>query len=83
MRINSILTRFHAKGLVDLELKTENKKLKLNFSENKERLSYLENSYGKSILFTDNDILSTEEIIKAYHDKYIVEQQIRQLKTNI
>ncbi|MDP2754879.1 MAG: IS1634 family transposase, partial [Nitrospirota bacterium] len=80
VRINSTLTRFHAKGLVDWELKTENKKLKLNFSENKERLSYFENSYGKSILFTDNDILSTEEIIKAYHDKYIVEQQIRQLK---
>lgn len=80
MRINSNLTRFHAKGIVNWELKEECEKLKLNFSKNEEKLSYFENSYGKSILFTDNDILLTEEIIKAYHDKYIVEQQIRQLK---
>ena len=80
MRINSNLTRFHAKGIVNWEIKEESNKLKLNFNKNEEKLSYLENSYGKSILFTDNDVLSTKETIGAYHDKYIVEQQIRQLK---
>lgn len=80
MRIDSNLTRFHAKGIVNWELKEESEKLKLNFSKNNEKLNYFENSYGKSILFTNNEILSTEEIIKVYHDKYVVEQQIRQLK---
>ena len=52
MRINSNLTRFHAKGIVNWEIKEESNKLKLNFNKNEEKLSYLENSYGKSILFT-------------------------------
>ena len=80
IRISSNISKFHATKLVKWNLEKENKKLKLSFSENKEELEYCNNSYGKSILFTDNDFLSTEEIIKAYHEKYIVEQQIRQLK---
>lgn len=40
----------------------------------------MENSYGKNILFTDNDSLNAVDIIKAYNDKYIVEHDIKRLK---
>ena len=43
-------------------------------------MNYRENSYGKNILFTDNDSLKAVDIIKAYSDKYIVEYDIRRLK---
>lgn len=80
IRINTNLTKFHAKEIINWQLEKRNKKLELSFSKNKKQLDYLENSYGKNILFTDNHTLSSEEIIKAYHDKYIVEQSIKRLK---
>lgn len=80
VRINSNLTQFHAKKLIKWSLIEKNKKLSLSFSKNKKELSYVESSYGKSILFTDNDSLYAVEIIKAYNDKYVIEHDIRRLK---
>lgn len=80
MRINSNLTRFHANNLVIWKLKEKNKKLVLQYNKNKEGLEYFENSYGKSILFTNNDSLKANEIIAAYHDKHIIEESIKKLK---
>ncbi len=80
LRINTNIVQFHAKNLIQWQLKKENKKLVLEYNENKEELEYLENSYGKNILFTDNDSLKTIEIIKAYNDKYIIEEKIKLLK---
>ena len=80
VRISSNLTKFHAKKLIKWSLIGKNKKLSLNFSRNKKELSYAENSYGKNILFTNNDFLSTVDIIKAYNDKYVIEYDIKRLK---
>jgi transposase len=80
VRINSNLTQFHAKKLIKWSLTKDNKKLSLSFSRNKKELSYAENSYGKSILFTNNDSLNANEIIKAYNNKYVVEHDIKRLK---
>ena len=74
LRINTNLVQFNAKSLVQWGLtKDKDEKLILEYIKNKEELEYLENSYGKSILFTDNYSLKPIEIIAAYHDKYIVE----------
>ena len=80
LRINTNIAQFHAKGIVKWQLKAEEEKLVLSYGKNRKELEYLRSSYGKSILFTDNDTLSAVEIIKAYHDKYIVEQKIKLLK---
>lgn len=81
LRINTKLIQFNAKNLVQWKLtKCKDKKLILEYNKNDEETEYLENSYGKSILFTDNDSLKPVEIIAAYHNKYIVEQKIKQLK---
>jgi len=80
LRINTNIVKLHANDVISWDLKKDNKKLILEYTQNKAQLEYLENSYGKTILFTDNDSLQTVEIIKAYHDKYIIEQKIKQLK---
>lgn len=80
LRINKNIVQFHADNVVRWKLKKEGDKLVLEYGKNKEELEYLENSYGKTLLFTDNDSLKAVEIIKAYHDKYIIEQKIRLLK---
>ena len=80
VRINSNLTQFHARKLIKWSLIEKNKKLNLIFSKNKEELIYAENSYGKTILFTNNDSLNAVEIIKAYSDKYVIEHGIKRLK---
>jgi len=80
IRINSNLTKFHAKKFINWTLIEKNKKLNLRFSKNKKELTYAQNSYGKGILFTNNDSLSAVEIIKAYNNKYIIEHDIKRLK---
>lgn len=80
LRIHTNILQFHAKGLVQWKLNKEGKTLALEYNEGKEELEYLKNSYGKSILFTDNDSLEIIEVIEAYTGKYIVEQKIKLLK---
>lgn len=80
LRINSNIVQFHANKIVKWNLKKNKKKLIMDFCKNKAEMDYLESSYGKTILFTDNDSLKPVEIIKAYHDKHILEQKIRLLK---
>jgi transposase len=80
VRINSNLTKFHTKKLIKWSLVEKNKMLSLSFSKNKKELSYVENSYGKNILFTDNDSLDAVDIIKTYNNKYVIEHNIKRLK---
>lgn len=80
IRISSRITKIHAAKLVEWNLNEKDDELKLDFKENRDELTNLENSYGKTILFTDNETLSPIDIIKIYHNKYLVEEKIRQLK---
>ena len=80
IRIASNISRFFASKLVKWQLFKRGKNLALNFEENKKELSIIRDSYGKNILFTDNNLLSDKEIIKAYTDKDVVERSIKQLK---
>lgn len=80
IRISSTISKFHASKLIDWKLEGENESLTLNFKKNEEELEIIRNSYGKNILFTNNNFLSSIEIIRGYHDKNIVEESIRRLK---
>jgi len=80
IRLASNISRFYASKLVKWQLSKKGKNLALNFEENKEKLSIARDSYGKNILFTNNNHLSDKEIIKAYTDKDVVERSIKQLK---
>jgi len=80
IRIATNISRFYATKFVKWRLVKKGKNLVLNFEENKEELSIARDSYGKNILFTDNNSLSNKDIIKAYGDKDVVERSIRQLK---
>lgn len=80
IRIASNISRFHATKIVKWQLHEKNKKIYLDFEENKEELNIAKNSYGKNILFTDNLSLLDHEIIKGYSTKNIAEESIRRLK---
>lgn len=80
IRICSNITKFHAKKIIKWNLTKEGNKLVLNYNKEENELDYLKDSYGKNILFTDNDSLTATEIIKSYNDKYVVEHGIKRLK---
>jgi transposase len=80
IRVHEIADKKYLRQLISYELVEEEGRIKLNFKLNKERYSEIKNAFGKNILFTDNDSLTTKEVIKAYRDKYLIEDKFRKLK---
>ena len=79
IKVSKIVGKQRIKGLIDYQIK-ENGDLSFSFKENTEAYEKVSKGFGKNILFTDDLSLSIEEIVKLYSDKYIVEEQIKNLK---
>src|SRR3990167_5918785 len=79
IKVSKIVGKQWIKGLIDYQIK-ENGDLSFSFKENTEAYEKVSKGFGKNILFTDDLSLSIEEIVKLYSDKYIVEEQIKNLK---
>ncbi|WP_456325078.1 IS1634 family transposase [Desulfonauticus submarinus] len=68
------------KNLYELDFFVENNQLKMRFRKNYHQISKYISRFGKNIIITDHHDWSTEEIVKAYLDRYQVEKAFRQSK---
>lgn len=79
IKVGKIVDRQWIKGLIDYEIKDE-KELSLTFKMNQEIYDKIRKSFGKNILFTDDLSLKTDEVLKIYSEKNIIEEQFKTLK---
>lgn len=68
------------RNIYNVEIYSHKGRLRMNFRKNHYRLRRYINRFGKNILITDNHTWSTDEIVKASLDRYIVEEAFRQSK---
>lgn len=80
IKVSKIADKQWIRGMIEYEVKEERGELYLTFKENPKAYDEVSKSFGKNILFTDDLSLKTKEIIGLYSDKYIVEEQIKNLK---
>ena len=80
IKVSKIADKQWIKGLIDYQVKEEKGDLSFSFEENNKAYEKISKSFGKNILFTDDLSLKVTEIINLYSDKYIVEEQIKNLK---
>ena len=80
LKVNSIVNKTYLNGLITYTLEETHDRLNLSFEKNEEAYQQKSKAFGKNILFTDNLILSTGDLVKLYRDKNIVEEQIKNLK---
>ena len=80
IKVSKIADKQWIKGLIDYQVKEEKRDLSFSFEENNKAYEKISKSFGKNILFTDDLSLKVTEIINLYSDKYIVEEQIKNLK---
>lgn len=66
--------------LYQVEISRDGNKLSMNFRKNHYRITRHVNRFGKNIILTDNMDWSTDEIVRASLDRYIVEEAFRQTK---
>jgi len=67
-------------NLYDLDFFIENNQLKMKFRKNYHQINKYISRFGKNIIITDHNDWSTEDIVKAYLDRYQVERAFRQTK---
>lgn len=79
-RIDKILTAEYMDKVFRTEINTRNGFLYLDFSEDKAALEKICQEFGKTVLFTDRDDFSNEEIIGAYRSSWRIEEAFKQLK---
>ncbi len=80
IKVNRIVNKNYLRGLINYSLEETTNGLELLFEQNEQAYQQKSKSFGKNILFTDNLSFSTQEIVKLYRDKNIVEEQIKNLK---
>ncbi|MUM78104.1 hypothetical protein GKC30_10695 [Pseudodesulfovibrio sp. F-1] len=82
------MSRYHAacdelhlpKNLYDLEFTKEGQRLGLGFRKNYYRIGRHIDRFGKNIIITDRADWSTDQIVRASLDRYMVENAFRQTK---
>jgi transposase len=80
--VTNILSAEHMRDIFDYTVSAEPEQTpELTFSLNEERWRILqERSLGKSVLFTDHDDWTNEQIVSAYRSQYHVEEAFKQMK---
>jgi len=74
-KVADILAHYRVKDLLQVTFVGKEARV----SVNGQALRARQNAYGKTILFTDRDDWSATEIVQAFHDKGIVEEDFRHL----
>jgi transposase len=85
-----IVERFHAvceelhlpKDLYDLTFDHDGGRIAMGFRKNHYRIGRYIDRFGKNIIITDRNDWSTDEIVRANLDRYLVEEAFRQTKDN-
>ena len=82
-RVKNILAAEHMKKIFDYDISKNNGSIVLKYSINEDKFDYIkEHILGKSILFTDRDNWSNEQIVSAYRAQYHVEECFKQMKNS-
>ena len=68
--------------LFDLDFTRNNDKLTMSFRKNFYRIGRYIEKFGKNILVTDREDWSTDDIVRAALDRYVVEEAFRQSKND-
>ena len=80
-QVAAVLHGQHMKKLVTTNITLHNGIPLLAFTPNTQELSQLAQTYlGKSIIITDNDSWSTEDIVLTYRSQYVVEDVFKHMK---
>ena len=80
-KVNAILCGQHMKDLIKFKVWGRKGHVKLSYKTDVAALSRLSRTlFGKTILFSDNDTWSDEEIIRAYRGQFHIEDAFKQMK---
>jgi len=80
-RVARILSREHMKAIFEVNIESVGKAVRLSYRLKQAELSKLTATVlGKTILFTDNDDWTDEQIILAYRSQYHIEHAFREMK---
>lgn len=80
-RVAKILSREHMKAIYEVNIEVVDHAVRLSYRIKQAALSKLtETVLGKTILFTDNDKWTDEQIILAYRSQYHIEHAFREMK---
>ena len=77
-----ILDRWHVRTCYTVEIIKEEGYFKASVRKNHAAMEKAKKRFGKTILFTNRETLSAVEIVKLYHDRYIVEDAFRITKSD-
>jgi transposase len=79
--VKTILSGDHMKKIFSYEITDSNGHVSFQYSKNIDNLELVKNKYlGKTILFTDRDEWTSEQIVSAYRSQYHVEESFKQMK---
>lgn len=81
-RVDKILTAEYMDKIFRTEINTSDGFVYIDFSEDNAALEKIRQELGKSVLFTDRDDFSNEEIIGAYRSSWRIEEAFKQLKNS-
>ena len=70
------------KKLLRITIIRKKDKLSLSVRRNQKEIYQRTKRFGKNILFTDNDDFSSEEIIRAYKGKSVIEKNFKKMKSH-
>ena len=80
-RVAKILSREHMKAIFEVNIELVDDAVRLSYGLKQAALSKLAATVlGKTILFTDNDDWTDEQIILAYRSQYHIEHAFREMK---
>jgi transposase len=80
-KVKSILTAEHMKKIFDYDIIHKNNQIIFNYKLNDDKFIYIkEHILGRSVLFTDRDDWSNEQIVGSYRAQYHVEECFKQMK---
>jgi transposase len=80
-QIDKILSKKHSKDIITVKIENKNKRPTFSYEINRKELNHLTNTlFGKTILFTDQDTWTDEEIISAYRGQYKIEDAFKRMK---
>lgn len=80
-KVKAILSGQHMSELIKVKVSGRKGHVKLSYKTDVTALSRLSRTlFGKTILFTDNDTWSNEEIIRAYRGQFHIEEAFKQMK---
>ena len=84
-KVKKIVNKKSIRGLFEFQIEEDQQDdettlVKVTWSRNETAIDLVKNSFGRNILFTDQDSWTTEEIVKAYRSQWRIERNFRELK---